>query len=109
MNGDVDRDDIGSISINSAVQHENSKLKKEIKKLKCSGKEIRKLGLEQLNELEGRLQSDLRIIYEVKEKLYKSNFYCIVCGKNQKNVLINQCNHFVLCRKCEKTLEPRKC
>eukprot|EP01084_Bolivina_argentea_P155152 270401_1 len=116
VNENIYKDEIESISINSAVQHEieslkneNVKLKKEIKKLNCSEKEICKLNLQELNELETKLKNGLNVIYEVKEKLYKSRFYCILCEKNQKNVLINQCNHFVLCSECEKKLEPRKC
>ena len=105
-----------SISINSAVQHEietlkrkNIELENKIKILNCPTKQISKLNLEGLNELELKLQNDLRLIQKAKQKLYLNNFYCILCLKNQKNVVINQCNHFVLCYQCQINLKPKKC
>ncbi len=74
------------------------------------------LNEEELNELEARiqnkigdLQGNIKSIKEAKERLLDDKLRCIACLKNQKNVVIQGCNHFDLCHECEAKLPQKTC
>ena len=67
------------------------------------------LNLEQLDLLKQRFDYKLDKIAKAKQKLFENKVLCIICLDNEKNVLIQGCNHYVLCDKCEPKLYRKKC
>ena len=65
--------------------------------------------MEQLDELKLIFQNKLDEIQDAKERLLESERYCMICMDNRKNIVIQGCNDFVLCDKCEQNLHPKIC
>ena len=95
-------------------------LEEQIKKVENDGivigldtKNIETLDEEQLNELEIKLQErhqeNLKRIRDARDKLKDDKMRCMVCLKNQKDIVIQGCNHFDLCNDCESKLDEKAC
>ncbi len=106
--------------LNAKNNNSNLKLgKEESKKLefvKLSLNNIDTLNEDELNELETNtynkiteLQNNIKSIKEAKERLLDDKLRCIACLKNQKNIVIQGCNHFDLCDECESKLSQKTC
>eukprot|EP01083_Nonionella_stella_P135522 412243_1 len=64
---------------------------------------------EQLDELEIKMQNNIKKIREAKDRLLEVKTRCIACLSNHKNIVIEGCNHFDLCDECEQKLDPKLC
>ena len=67
------------------------------------------LNVEQLNELKKKFEAKLEDIHMAKLRLFEDHMYCMICMEHRKNVVIQGCNHFVLCDQCEQKLEQKRC
>ena len=68
-----------------------------------------RLSLQTLNELEENTRSAWARIQATRSRVLERKFNCIVCLVNSKNILINGCNHIVLCEDCERRLKSKTC
>ena len=89
------------------IKQENKRLKIENKSLSCkinqvSGdlNELNKLDMEQLCELEEKLELSLRKVRMLRENYY--SYFCIECEKKQSYILMNGCQCYSLCVECIK-------
>ena len=64
-----------------------------------------RLDLQKLNLLEAKTRAGMDRIQKTRCRVLERKFSCIVCLDKPKNILINRCNHFVLCQDCELKLE----
>ena len=65
--------------------------------------------LEQLDLLKQRFEYKLSKIAKAKEKIFENGVLCMICLDNRKNVLIQGCNHYVICDECETRIHRKKC
>merc|ERR1712083_541414 len=63
----------------------------------------------QLDELEEKHKIKLKEIQDAKEKLMDDKLRCVVCLENPKSILIQGCNHLVLCEQCEESMVRKVC
>eukprot|EP01083_Nonionella_stella_P035227 96217_1 len=101
---------------NHDLQKENDALKEEVDSIKKKlslyhGKsaEINTLSLMELDSLDSTLQYAMNTVKEARERLLENKLMCIVCLKNEKNIVIQQCGHFDLCNECEQQLPKKIC
>ena len=98
------------------MEEENEILKDELKKtnekldnLKDYTQNINALNVEGLDLLKQRFEYKLAQIARAKAKIFENKVLCMICMDNEKNVLIQGCNHYVICDKCENRLHTKKC
>ena len=95
------------------LKEENVTLRMQLTQIDIDTTNIDVLDEEELNELELKLQdkyqSNLQVIREARELLMDNKLRCSVCLTNQKNIVIQGCNHLELCDECEGQLERKIC
>ena len=104
-------------SILTGTQKENTKLKKDIDEYKkeiellkqYNLRNIETMNREKLQELENKMKNNLQEISQQRERMMDDSLLCIICFKNEKNVLIHGCNHFEVCSGCLVTLPKKEC
>lgn len=57
---------------------------------------------EQLNFYEKQLLQQLDYVRIQQQKVNEKKINCFVCKKKEKNVVLNGCNHLIVCVECEK-------
>ncbi|XP_071617336.1 putative E3 ubiquitin-protein ligase UNKL isoform X4 [Heliangelus exortis] len=66
-----------------------------------------KISLPKLRSLQNRLHLDLEIIDEVIVQLQSKK--CIICLEGDRSIILNPCQHYVLCDDCAATQEECPC
>ncbi|XP_074453398.1 putative E3 ubiquitin-protein ligase UNKL isoform X5 [Larus michahellis] len=69
--------------------------------------DIEKISLPKLRSLQNRLHLDLETIDEVIFQLQSKK--CIVCQEGDRNIILNPCQHYVLCDHCAAAQEECPC
>ncbi|KAM6081032.1 putative E3 ubiquitin-protein ligase UNKL isoform 5-T5 [Theristicus caerulescens] len=69
--------------------------------------DIEKISLPKLRSLQNRLHSDLETIDEVIFQLQSKK--CIVCQEGDRSIILNPCQHYVLCDHCAAAQEECPC
>ncbi|XP_054698998.1 putative E3 ubiquitin-protein ligase UNKL isoform X5 [Grus americana] len=69
--------------------------------------DIEKISLPKLRSLQNRLHLDLETIDEVIFQLQSKK--CIVCQEGDRSIILNPCQHYVLCDHCAATQEECPC
>eukprot|EP01084_Bolivina_argentea_P177457 306867_1 len=87
----------------------NHKLNRELEFLNGNSRKYDTLEIKELNELELKLHKAMNKIQKTRVRLIEHKFNCIVCLDKPKNILIEGCNHVVLCDHCEKKLNAKVC
>ena len=91
------------------LMEEAKESQQKLDNLKDYTQNINALNVEQLDLLKQRFEYKLNQIARAKEKIFENEVLCMICMDNRKNVLIQGCNHYVMCDKCEARLYRRKC
>ena len=94
---------------NDALIKETNEMHDKLDELKDYTQNINVLNVEQLDKLKQRFESKLAKIDRAKEKIFEDKLLCMICMDNRKNVVIQGCNHYVMCDKCERHLNTKKC
>ena len=94
---------------NETLEEEVKESKQKLDELKDYTQNINALNIEQLDLLKQRFEYKLAKIAKAKEKIFESEVLCMICKDNQKNILIQGCNHYVICDKCENRLYRKRC
>ena len=74
-----------------------------------SKQQIQDMTEEQLNIYEHELVQKLHFIHFHQQQLSKQKEKCIVCKKNERNVVLNGCKHLVICFECENKSKSNLC
>ncbi|XP_064317318.1 putative E3 ubiquitin-protein ligase UNKL isoform X9 [Phalacrocorax carbo] len=69
--------------------------------------DIEKISLPKLRSLQNRLQLDLETIDEVIFQLQSKK--CIICQEGDRSIILNPCQHYVLCDHCAAAQEECPC
>ncbi|NWX73062.1 UNK protein, partial [Alca torda] len=69
--------------------------------------DIEKISLPKLRSLQNRLHLDLETIDEVIFQLQSKK--CIVCQEGDRSIILNPCQHYVLCDRCAAAQEECPC
>eukprot|EP01084_Bolivina_argentea_P155985 271806_1 len=88
---------------------QKSELQKQVDKMNGNISELNKMDLDGLDELEKKLNHSLSGVKRRRQNIYENKFLCLTCLERPKNVVIQPCNHFILCGECMPKLKSNKC
>merc|ERR1712130_278616 len=74
--------------------------KKELDNMK--GNNLNTMKWDKLSELERTLFHSLQIVRVKMNQIHESNQLCVICLDNDKNIVLQPCNHFVFCDECSR-------
>eukprot|EP01083_Nonionella_stella_P140270 429757_1 len=94
---------------NEALIETNHTLRDEVCYLNGTSDKLMTLDIYELMKLESTLQNAMSRIRKERTRLLERRFSCIVCLERPKNILIDGCNHVILCQQCESKLHPKIC
>lgn len=67
------------------------------------------LGIDELDKIKSNLVSQIAKVENAKQIIYDQQILCIICMDVQKNIIIKDCGHFVICESCENKLSAKNC
>lgn len=67
------------------------------------------LNVDQLNSLSLKFNKQIEKIEQIIKEKYDRKSQCIICRDADKNIVIQDCGHFVLCADCEPKLPHKIC
>eukprot|EP01083_Nonionella_stella_P271479 919894_1 len=94
---------------NEALVETNQTLRDRVCYLNGTSDKLTTLDIYKLMKLESTLQNAMSRIRKERTRLIERRFSCIVCLERPKNILIDGCNHVILCQQCESKLHPKIC
>ena len=84
-------------------------MKQKLESVKEYIQNIDVLNVEQLDTLSQRFEYKLAKIKKAKQRIYDNQLSCVICMDKRRNIVIQGCNHFVICDECERKLVLNKC
>ena len=97
-----------------AVTDENHKLKEQNQNLQqrlnqYEPTNLYSLSIDELESLSLTFTKQIEKIDNIIQQIYDRQIKCIVCIDADKNIVIQDCGHFVLCANCESKLLKKSC
>ena len=92
---------------NQNLKEENQNLKQRLKQYEPSN--LYCLSIDQLNSLSMTFINKISKIDQVMQEIYDRKIKCIICRAIDKDIIIQDCGHFILCVNCESKLSPKIC
>ena len=103
------------------LKEENENLKEENENLKVENKIVKQrlneyegtnlfsLSIDQLNSLSSKLNQQMQKINNIIQQTCDLKTKCSICMDAEKNIVIQDCGHFVLCANCATNLSKKVC
>ncbi|CEM24736.1 unnamed protein product [Vitrella brassicaformis CCMP3155] len=98
---------------NTSLRQESASQGQEIASLQASVgslqadiEKLRGKHIDQLTDLRQQMQQQMQ---QSNQRAREEATDCQVCQARERSVVLRPCNHFIICRQCAQTMQPRQC
>jgi len=109
MNEDLASGKMRRLSAEEVMKlEEYDEIKSKLKRLEGDSTKLSTMDADTLKQLKAELQGTIRKVEEAEEDI-ESQWKCVMCLDNRKNVSFDGCDHMAVCQDCVGDLMPKQC